>query len=111
MFQKQFSFGISVISTSTLDELIEKFNAEVFMMYETCCPPITKQNSTHRLLNPRITDGIIRFVKFKIFLVCQVKAHYIHIYILTNFKQDLRRKIYAKKIMLLQQSQSSQTSC
>ena len=97
MFQEQFSFDNLVMSTSTFDELIENFNAEVFRIYNICCPLRTKQYSTNRLLNPWLTDEIIRFVKFKHFLVSQVKSNYIPKYILNNFKQELRKKIEASK--------------
>ena len=97
MFQEHFSFDKLVLSTSTFDELIEKFNAEVYRMCNTYCPPRTKQYSTHSLLNHWLTDETIKFVKFKSFLVFQVKANYIPKYILTIFKQELREKIDASK--------------
>ena len=37
MFQEEYSFDNLVKSTSTLDELIEKINAEVFRIYNICC--------------------------------------------------------------------------
>ena len=97
MFQKQFSFGISVISTSTLDELIEKFIEEVFRLYNIRCPLRTIQYSTHSILNPWLTDLINRFTKFKRFLVSQVKGNYIPKYVFNIFKEEIRKKIDALK--------------
>ena len=88
MFQGKSYFDTSGISTSTIDELMEKFTEEVVRIYNT---------STHRLLNPWLTDEKVGFAKFKRFLVSQVNSNYIHKYIHTNFKQELHKKIDASR--------------
>ena len=92
MFKEQFSFDNLVITTSTLEELIEKINAKVFRIYIACYPLTAKQYFTNRLLNPWLTDKTIIFVNFKHFLVSQVKGNYILDYIFINFKHELRKK-------------------
>ena len=74
MFHEQFSSDNLVIYTSPLEKLIKKSDAEVLRILNTWCPLRTKQYSIYRLLNPRLTDELIRLVKLTPFLVTQVKG-------------------------------------
>ena len=97
MFLEQFSFHDLVIFNSIVTELLGNLIDDVFRIYNIYCPLRTKQYSTHRLLNTCLTYEIIRFLKFKHFLVSQVKGNNLLKYIPYRFKQELRKQIDASK--------------
>ena len=81
-----------------LDNSVLCVVSKIQMLYDECCPIMSKNYSVNRILKPWLTDDVIKLVEFKHFLHKEYKHKYVPHRIYKNFRNNL--EIATEKIKL-----------